>query len=204
MDLTTEESHVTRSNSYWIPFATLAAAAILAACGSSSPATSSSSGSTPTAAPTAPPATAAPTVALPTTTTASSSCPSGSTVASALGTAALPNPTGIVGGGSTQLPAGATGIVCEYLAAAAGENVIVEVIQNIPSSYISAYSSKFPAAFKSVSGLGDIARSFSASIGGGKTDEGVVAAQGTTIVAVVATGTPASLSQIESLVSSLL
>jgi hypothetical protein len=55
-----------------------------------------------------------------------------------------------------------------------------------------------------VSGLGDEARSFQTTITGGKTNEGVVAAQGTTIVAVVATGTPASLSQIESFVGSLL
>jgi hypothetical protein len=123
-------------------------------------------------------------------------------VSAALGTSALPNAVGIKGGGSTALPAGATGIVCEYSAVA--ENVIVEVIQNIPSSYISAYSSKFPANFKTVSGLGDEARSFVTSLGGGKTNEGVVAAQGTTIVAVVATDTPATLSQIESLVSSLL
>ena len=94
--------------------------------------------------------------------------------------------------------------MCEYNAAAAGQNVIVEVIQNIPSSYISEYSSKFPANFKTVSGLGDVARSFQTTITGGKTNEGVVAAQGTTIVAVVATGTPASLSQMKSLVSSLL
>jgi hypothetical protein len=201
MDLMTEASHVTRSNSFWIPFATLAAAATLAACGSSSPAASSSSGSTPTAAATAPPATAAPTV---TTTTASSSCPSGSTVASALGVTALPNAVGVAGGGTTELPAGATGIVCEYPAEASGVNVIIEVIQNIPSSYISAYSSKFPTNFKPVSGLGDEARSFVTSIGNGKTNEGVVAAQGTTIVAVVATGTPATLSQVESLVGSLL
>jgi hypothetical protein len=202
MDLMTEASHVTRSNSFWIPFATLAAAATLAACGSSSPAASSGSGSTPTPAATAPPATAAPTVALPTTTTASSSCPSGSTVASALGTGALPNAVGIAGGGSTELPTGATGIVCEY--AAPPVNVILEIIQGIPSSYVSAYSSKFPAKYSVVSGLGDVARSFDTSIGGGRTNEGVVAAQGTTIVVVVATGTPATLSQVESLVGSLL
>jgi hypothetical protein len=204
MDLMTEASHVTRSNSYWIPLATLAAAATLAACGSSSPAASSGSGSTPTPAATAPPATAAPTVALPTTTTASSSCPSGSTVDSALGTSGLPNAVGIKGGGSTELPAGASGIVCEYVGGTSGVNVIIEVIQGIPSSYISAYSSKFPTNFKTVSGLGDEARSFQTTITGGKTNEGVVAAQGTTIVAVVATGTPATLSQIESLVGSLL
>jgi hypothetical protein len=201
----TEASHVTRTHSYWIPLATLAVLAALTACGSSSPAASSSSGSTPTPAATAPIATAAPTAAPTiTTTTASSSCPSGGTVDSALGTSGLPNAVGIKGGGSTELPAGASGIVCEYTGGASGVNVIIEVIQNIPSSYISAYSSKFPANFKVVSGLGDEARSFQTTITGGKTNEGVVAAQGTTIVAVVATGTPASLSQIESLVGSLL
>jgi hypothetical protein len=200
MDQMTEASHVTRSNSYWIPLATLAAAAVLAACGSASPAASSSSGSTPTAsAPATAPPTAAPTV---TTTTASSSCPSGSTVQAALGTSALPNAVGIAGGGSAHLPAGATGIVCEY--SAAPENVIIEVIQNIPSSYISAYSSKFPTNFKTVSGLGDVARSFVDNLGTGKTNLGVVAAKGTTIVAVVATYTPATLTQVEALVSSLL
>ncbi len=201
MDQMTEASHVTRSRSSWIPLATLAAAAALAACGSASPAASTSSGSAPTAsAPiaTAPP-TAAPTV---TTTTASSSCPSGSTVQAALGTSALPNAVGVAGGGSAQLPAGATGIVCEY--SAPPENVILEVLQNIPSSYISAYSSKFPKAFTTVSGLGDEARSFVDNLGAGKTNLGVVAAQGTTIVAVVATYTPATLSQVEALVRSLL
>ena len=44
----------------------------------------------------------------------------------------------------------------------------------------------------------------STTVGGGKTNEGVVAAQGTTIVAVVATDTPATLTQVESLVGSLL
>jgi hypothetical protein len=192
---------VTRSKSLLFPLATLAAAATLAACGSSTPSSNSSSASTPTAsAPnaTAPP-TAAPTI---TTTTASSSCPSGSTVSSALGTSGLPDAVGLKGGGSTELPAGATGIVCEYHAST--ENVIVEVIQNVPSSFISAYSSKFPVGFKAVSGLGDVARSFETSLGGGKTNEGIVAAQGTTIVAIVATATPATLSQIESLVRSLL
>ena len=120
----------------------------------------------------------------------------------ALGTSPLPNAVGVAGGGSAQLPTGATGIVCEY--SAPPENVILEVIQNIPSSFISAYSSKFPKNFTTVSGLGDAARSFVDDLGGGKTNEGVVAAQGTTIVAIVATATPATLSQIESLVRSLL
>jgi hypothetical protein len=92
--------------------------------------------------------------------------------------------------------------VCEYSAVAT--NVIIEVIQNIPSSYIAEYSSKFPANFKPVSGLGDEARSFETTITGGHTDIGVVAAQGTTIAVVVATDTPATLTQVESLVRTLL
>ena len=101
-----------------------------------------------------------------------------------------------------MLPTGATGIVCEYHSTI--ENVLIEVIENIPSSYISQYSGHFPTNFKVVSGLGDQARSFLTSLGGGKTNEGVVATKGQTLVAVVATDTPASLSQIEALVSQLL
>jgi hypothetical protein len=102
----------------------------------------------------------------------------------------------------SKLPAGATGIVCEYNAVA--ENVIIEVIVNIPSSYISAYSSHFPTGFTPVSGVGDQARSFHQVLTGGKDNEGVVATKGTTLVVVDATATPATLSQIEALVNSLL
>jgi hypothetical protein len=194
---------VTRSNASWISLAAMGlTATALAACGSASPTGSSSAAATSAPATSAPVATATPTVAPIQTTTASSSCPSGATVDAALGTSGLPNAVGIKGGGSTELPAGATGIVCEYNAVAV--NVIIEIIQNIPSSFVSAYSSKFPANFKTVSGLGDIARSFDTTVTGGKTNEGVVAAQGTTIVVVVATDTPASLTQVESLVRSLL
>ena len=75
---------------------------------------------------------------------------------------------------------------------------------NISPSYISQFSTKYPVPFTSVSGLGDQARSFSQSLGGGKDNEGVVATKGSSLVAIIATATPASLSQIESLVSQLL
>jgi hypothetical protein len=47
------------------------------------------------------------------------------------------------------------------------------------------------------------ARSFAVSLGGGKDNEGVVATKESTLVDIVATATPASLSQLESLVSQL-
>jgi hypothetical protein len=123
-------------------------------------------------------------------------------VGSALGIT-LPNPTGVAGGnGSTQLPAGAKGMACEYRGQ--GFNVIIELITNISPTYISKSSSKFPVPFKSVAGVGDQARSFFQSLGGGKDNEGVVATKGSTLVAIVATATPASLAQIEALVNQLL
>ena len=57
---------------------------------------------------------------------------------------------------------------------------------------------------KSVSGVGDQATSFFQSLGGGKDNEGVVATKGSTLVSIGATATPASLSQVEALVNSLL
>jgi hypothetical protein len=192
---------VTRTLSAWIPLTAIGFAILLAACGGSS-----GTGTTPTAGGTAPAATAAPptaTAALPGITAASAACPSGSSVSSALGTSGLPNAVGVAPPASTsEFPAGATGIVCEYHATTA--NVIIEVIMNIPGSYISAYSSHFPAGFQTVPGVGDQARSFHQTLGGGKDNEGVVATKGTTLVAVDATDTPATLGQIESLVSSLL
>lgn len=83
-------------------------------------------------------------------------------------------------------------------------NVIIELIRNISPSYIAKFSTKFPVTFTSVSGVGDQARSFSVSLGGGKDNEGVVATKGSTLVDIVATATPASLSQLESLVGQLL
>jgi hypothetical protein len=82
-------------------------------------------------------------------------------------------------------------------------NVLIELIANISPSYIAQFSGKFPVGFKSVSGVGDEARSFSQALGGGKDNEGVVATKGSTIVAIVATDPPASLTQIEALVNQL-
>jgi hypothetical protein len=57
--------------------------------------------------------------------------------------------------------------------------------------------------YTSVSGVGDQARSFSQSLGGGKDNEGVVATKGSSLVDITATATPASLAQIEALVNLL-
>jgi hypothetical protein len=189
---------VTRTTSFWIPVTTLGFAALLAACGGSSGTvtTPTAVGTAPTSAPTA-------TVALPSITAASAACPAGSSVSSALSTPGLPNAVGIAPNAATsQLPAGATGIVCDYHASTS--NVIIEVIANIPGSYISAFSSHFPVGFAPVSGVGDQARSFHQALGGGKDNEGVVATKGTTLVVIDATATPATLSQIESYINSLL
>ena len=186
---------MTGSMSRWIPLTTLAFAATLAACGSATPSpTTSAPGATPTA--------AAPTsaVATPTASAASAVCPTGATVGSALGTT-LPNATG-VGGGGGQLPAGVAGVVCNYHTAS--ENVIIEVLLNINPSIISNFTKNFPGGVKSVSGLGDQATSFYVTLGAGKDNEGVVATKGSTLVSIGATATPASLSQIEALVNSLL
>jgi hypothetical protein len=93
-------------------------------------------------------------------------------------------------------------LACEYHAQT--YNVIIEVITNIDPSYIAQFSTRFPVAFKNMSGVGDQARSFTAPIGGGKDNEGVVATKGSTLVALVATATTASLAQIGALVNQLL
>lgn len=179
------------SSSRWIPLIVLAFAAPLAACGGTS-----------TPAGTSAPGTAAtPTVAAAATTAAAPSCPSGGTVGSALGTT-LPDPTGVVSPGGTALPSGATDINCDYHTTS--ENVIISILTGIPASYISKFSDQFPVTFTPVSGVGDEARSFSVALGGGKNNEGLVAAKGSTVVALVATATPATLSQVKSLVNSLL
>lgn len=168
---------------------TLVAAAALTACGGSSVAS--------TASPT-------PTVfASPLATAASPKCPTAATVGSALGIT-LPKLVGIAGGnGSTQLPAGATGEACEY-PDQPNYNVIIEIITNISPSAIANFSVHFPVAFTTVSGVGDQARAFKVSLGGGKDNEGLVATKGSTLVAITATDTPASLAQIEALVNQLL
>lgn len=180
---------MTGRTSRWMMLIPLGLAAGLAACGSSSPTTSSSTAATPTPVPT------------PTAAAAAAQCPSGSTVGSALGIT-LPDAVVIPNTGTTQLPSGATGISCNYHTTT--DNVIITVLQNVSASDISQFSQHFPVAFKPVSGVGDEARSFSVSIGGGKNNEGLVAAKGSTVVAIVATATPATLSQLESLVNSLL
>jgi hypothetical protein len=128
-------------------------------------------------------------------------CPTAARVNAALGTN-VGTPVSVVGAGSTELPAGAHGQSCEY--PGKSENVIIIIITDIDPSNISKFSDRFPVPYKSVSGVGDQARSFFAPLGGGKDNEGVVATKGMTIVSLTATATPASLAQIEALVSQLL
>lgn len=174
---------------------------VVAACGGTT------GGATPPAA-TVPVATVAP-GATPTTapaasvsvTAAAPGCPTGATVGTALGIT-LPAPVSVKGGGGEKLPAGATGISCEYHAAS--YNVILEIVTGVPPSFISNYSSKFPVKYTTLSGVGDQARFFLQSLNGGHNNEGVVATKGTNLVDVTATATPASLAQVEALVSQLL
>ena len=58
--------------------------------------------------------------------------------------------------------------------------------------------------FTPVSRLEDEARAFTQALGGGKDNEGVVAVEGSTLVAITATRTPATLAQVEVLVGDLL
>jgi len=134
-------------------------------------------------------------------TAAAPSCPTAATVDAALGVT-LPEPIGIAGGGSTTLPAGATAVACEYHGAT--YNVIIELLSNVPASYLSNFTAKFPVPGTSVSGLGDQALAFSQPLSGGLDNEGVVASKGSTIVEITATDTPATLSQIEAFISTLL
>jgi hypothetical protein len=137
----------------------------------------------------------------PTPTPAARTCPTAATVGSALGIT-VSNPVGVPFTGGTTLPAGAKAEVCDYHGTSL--NVIIEVITNLDPSYIAKFSTQFPVAFKTVTGVGDQARSLSVSLGNGKDNEGVVATKGTTLVAIVATATPATLAQIEALVNQLL
>lgn len=173
---------------------------IVAACGGTT-------GGTPPAA-TVPAATIAPAttpttapVASVTVTSTTPGCPTGATVGTALGIS-LPAPVSVKGGGGEKLPAGATGISCEYHAAS--YNVILEILTGVPPSFISNYSNKFPVKYTSVSGVGDQARFFLQALNGGRDNEAVVATKGTNLVDVTATATPASLTQVEALVSQLL
>ena len=158
---------------------------------------------TPAPAPTAAPvSTAAPAPTLPPISTgAGLNCPTAGTVGSALGIS-VSNPSTVPGGTGTSLPSGAKGVACDYRGAAS--NVIIELISNIAPSYISQFSEHFPVPYKNVSGVGDQARSFLVQLNGGKDNEGVVATRGSMLVAITATATPATLTQVEGLVSLLL
>lgn len=165
------------------------AAAMLCACGSTS--LSGSATSSPSASGVPSPLS---------TPSASTKCPTAADVGATLGIT-LPAPTSVAGG-TTSLPAGAKALICNYHAST--YNVIIEKITNIDPSYINNFSAKFPVAYKTVTGVGDQARSFLQSIGGGRDNEGVVATRGRTLVAVTATATPATLDQVEALVRQLL
>lgn len=164
-------------------------AALLCACGSSTPLAASA---------TSPSASAVPSPL--STPSASAKCPTAATVGAALGIT-LPAPTSVAGG-TTTLPAGAAALVCNYHAST--YNVIIEIITNVDPSYISKFSSKFPVPYKTVAGVGDQARSFLQSLGGGRDNEGVVATRGRKLVSITATATPATLAQVEALVTELL
>jgi hypothetical protein len=180
-------SHVSHNKGWRWALGTLCIVGAVSACGSTTTA------STPSITPVA--------LNSPVVTPAPSGCPTAAKVGAALGIT-LPKPTGVPYSGGTPLPAGATGIACDYHAQT--YNVIIELLKNIDPSYISQFSSHFPVPYVSVSGVGDQARSFTVSIGGGRDNEGVVATKGRNLVALVATATPASLAQIEALVNQLL
>jgi len=200
---------VSHSRSRWLALTTLIFSVILTACGSSSGGSPSTAAATPSATTAATPtsataATASATVAPPssqTTTQAAVSCPTAETVGTALGIM-VSKPVGATGGGGTPLPAGATGVACEYPGIAL--NVVIELISNINPSSIDQFSSKFPVPYASVAGVGDQARSFLQPLNGGKDNEGVVATKGSNLVSITATATPASLAQVEALVNQLL
>lgn len=199
------------------PLAAVVLAAALVACGGSGGASPSAATAGPVAATAAPvaatavtptsaavatnPVASVPVMSLPAVTAAAPNCPSAATVDAALGVS-LPEPVGIAGGGTNQLPAGATAVACEYHSAT--YNVIIELLSNISPTYITSFTGKFPVPATSVSGLGDQAQSFSQSLGGGKDNEGVVASKGSTMVDITATDTPATLAQIEALINTLL
>jgi len=181
---------------------------VVAACGGTggtstvapgTPAATTASSGAPTSAPTVaavPSAAGAPSLVA-----GAPACPSGPTVGAALGVT-LPPPVSVKGGGGEKLPAGATAISCEY--AGSGMNVILELVDGVSPSFIDKYSSRFPVPYATVAGVGDQARSFKQALNGGKDNEGVVATKGSTLVDVTATATPATLAQLEALVSQLL
>ncbi|MGD1033342.1 MAG: hypothetical protein ABR977_02775 [Candidatus Dormibacteria bacterium] len=190
----------------------LIAVAALAACGSTTAPSSSSSapgGATATPASGAT-ATPAPTVA----SIDASACPSASSIGSALGVT-LPTPTVINPGASASaLPSGAVGIACEYLGLTASPPVVVIVAlgAGVPTSWFTTQEQEQIASeqkdgldisFTPLSGLGDEAATYTYTASGA-TVEGVLAIQSGNFAGVFTDGTTASLSQVESLVRSLL
>lgn len=132
------------------------------------------------------------------------SCPSASTVGSALG-ATVGNPTTVSETGN--LPSGASGVGCSYIA---GTSVVILVMASgVPSSYFSteeqAQTSDLGSSisYTPISGLGDQAASYSYSASG-LTASGVIALKGSDVVGVFTDGVTTSLSSEENLVRSLL
>jgi hypothetical protein len=195
---------VSIGSSRWLAGTMLVFALTAAACGGSSTASPTvAPAGTPTAATATATATTAATsapIATVAVTTASAACPTAATVNTALGTS-LPEPVSVAASGAS-LPAGTVGVSCEY--AGKTSNVLIEILTNTDPSIIASFSSKFPVAYTTVSGVGDQARAFTQSLGAGKDNEGVVATKGKTLVYIIATAAPATLAQLEALVSTLL
>ncbi len=192
---------MTRSSSSWLAIAMLVAAVTISACGgpSASPPTGSHSPSATAAAITpSPTAIATP---VPTASPAVPGCPGAAVVGDTLGTH-VDEPTTVANSLGKSLPSGAKAVACKY--AGNGETVLIELFSNIASSNISLFSNKFPVKYTSVKGVGDQARAYSKSLGGGKQNIQVVATKGKNLVSITALATLASLSQIEALVTQLL
>jgi hypothetical protein len=191
---------VSNSDARWLALTTLVIVVAFSACGGSSgsPTSVATNPSASVAGATSPTSAPLPSI---TATAAAPSCPTAATVGAALGIS-VSAPTSVKGGGGTQLPPGATAVACDYHGTAL--NVIIELLTNVDPSTISQFSPRFPVPYASVSGVGDQARSFSQSLGGGKDNEGVAATKGSNLVAITATATPASLAQVEALVNQLL
>ena len=134
---------------------------------------------------------------------------------SGLGVSALPNPTVITPeASSTPLPSGASGITCLYesLTSATPLVVVVGLASGLPSDWYQNEEQQevsqekadgISINFQPLSGLGDEAATYTYTAAGA-TVEGCVAEQGGNFVGVFTDGTTATLSQIESLVRSLL
>jgi len=188
----------------------LIAVAALAGCGSTSaPSSSSSAPGGATATPAT--STSAPTLAA----INASACPSASTIGGALGVT-LPNPTVVAPVASASaLPTGATGIACEYIPTTNTTSPVVVIVAlgaGVPTGWFTTQEQEQIASeqragltinFTPLSGVGDEAATYQYTANGA-TVEGVLAVQGGNFVGVFTDGTSASLSQIESLVKSLL